>query len=196
MAVWSTRFSLWFWDPVWLGIVSQAWYMCMPGIPSITNHIVPLLWSVRVWTIVQILGNGRGQLWKTIPFTWRNCSHEPFFQSNHYHDETRRFIVPLPKKKGVEPLGESRGLTVKRFLSLEKSLQSKGQFQEFAKVVQQYFDMGHAEPVPIQQLVKPCEEVLYLPIHGVTKDSSTTARFRVVFDASVHCKLQIVPLQK
>ena len=106
------------------------------------------------------------------------------FQRNHYRDETGRFIVPLPKREGVEPLGESRGLAVKRFLSLEKSLRSKGQFQEFAKVVQEYFDMGHAEPVPVQQLIKPCEEVFYLPMHGVTKDTSTTTRFRVVFDAS------------
>ena len=44
------------------------------------------------------------------------------FLSNQYHNETGRFIVPLPKKEGVEPLGESSGLAVKRFLSLEKSL--------------------------------------------------------------------------
>ena len=46
------------------------------------------------------------------------------------------------------------GLAVMRFLSLEKSLQLKGQFQEFVKVVQEYFDMGHAEPVPVEQSEK------------------------------------------
>ena len=84
------------------------------------------------------------------------------FQSNHYRDETGWLIVPLPMREGVEPLGESMALAVRRFLSLEKSLQLKGQFQEFARVVEEYFDMGHAEPVPVQQLVKPCEEVFLM----------------------------------
>ena len=106
------------------------------------------------------------------------------FQSNHYRDKRGWFIVPLPKKEGVEPLGESRGLAVRRFLSLQKSLRSKGQFQEFSKAVQEYFDMGHAGPMPVKQLVKPCEEVFYLLMHGVTRDSSTTTRLRLEFDAS------------
>ena len=38
------------------------------------------------------------------------------FQSNHYRDEIGQFVVSLPKKDGVERLGESRGLAVKRFV--------------------------------------------------------------------------------
>ena len=58
------------------------------------------------------------------------------FQSNHCHDETGWFIITLLKKEGVEPLGESGGFAVRKFLSLQKSLQQKGQFQKFAKAVQ------------------------------------------------------------
>ena len=51
--------------------------------------------------------------------------------------------------------------------------------------------MGHEEPVPVQRLVKPCEEVLYHLMHGVTKDSSKTTRFRVIFDASAKSSSRI-----
>ena len=44
------------------------------------------------------------------------------FESNHSRDETGRFIVPLPKKKDVTPLDESRSFAVKRFKVLERSL--------------------------------------------------------------------------
>ena len=30
------------------------------------------------------------------------------FQTKHYHDQTGMFIVPLPRKQTVKPLGESR----------------------------------------------------------------------------------------
>ena len=47
-----------------------------------------------------------------------------------------------------------------------------------------YFDKGHAEPVPDDDLQKPPQEVFYLPMHAVRKESSTTTKLRAVFDAS------------
>ena len=44
--------------------------------------------------------------------------------------------------------------------------------------------MGHAEIVPSLDLVKSEHQSYYLPIHGVHKESSTTTKLRVVFDAS------------
>ena len=41
--------------------------------------------------------------------------------------------------------------------------------------------MGHAEPVPTKEVSK--EEKYYMPKHAVQKDSSTTTKLRVVFDA-------------
>ena len=69
-------------------------------------------------------------------------------------------------------------------MTLEKSLRSKGEFTEFDKVIQEYFEMGHAEQVPTIDLNKPADQVFYLPMHAVKKDSSTTTKLRVVFDAS------------
>ena len=72
----------------------------------------------------------------------------------------------------------------KRFLSLECSLNSKGCFQEFNTVMQEYLDLGHAETVPTPDLEKPPKLSFYLPMHAVYKTSSTTTKIRAVFDAS------------
>ena len=44
--------------------------------------------------------------------------------------------------------------------------------------------MKHSELVPVEDLSKPDSETYYLPMHGVVKESSTTTKLRVVFDAS------------
>ena len=49
------------------------------------------------------------------------------FKDNHFHTPEGRFVVHLPKKPEAKSLGDSRCQAVQRFLSLECSLQSKGQ---------------------------------------------------------------------
>lgn len=44
------------------------------------------------------------------------------FQENHFRSSDGMFVVPLPKRPDVGPLGESRSQAVRRFLSLERSL--------------------------------------------------------------------------
>ncbi|XP_064386059.1 uncharacterized protein LOC135334711 [Halichondria panicea] len=122
----------------------------------------------------------------------RDCSNfspEERFVVQHYantHTKTNtgRFVVPLPKNPQAKPLGESRSSAIRRFLSLERSLHARNQFQEFASVMQEYVDMNHAELVPETNLKKPSEKVFYLPMHAVRKEDSTTTKLRVVFDAS------------
>ena len=106
------------------------------------------------------------------------------FKENHSRSKTGRFIVPLPKNPQCKPMGESRSQAVRRFHSLERSLYAKGQFQEFATVMNEYFELKHAEPVPLIDLQKPTSETFYLPMHAVRKEHSTTTKVRVVFDAS------------
>lgn len=76
---------------------------------------------------------------------------------NHYKQSyvrkpERRFVVPLPKKSEKKILGESRSQAVRRFLTLERSLIKKNRFSEVNDVIQEYFDMRHAEVVPYGDL--------------------------------------------
>jgi hypothetical protein len=107
------------------------------------------------------------------------------FKISHSRQPNGRFVVPLPKKENAKQLGESRSHALRRFLSLERSLHYKGQFEKFGEVIQEYFDLGHAEIVPTEDLTKPPSEVFYLPMHAVHKESSTTTKIRAVFDASM-----------
>ena len=106
------------------------------------------------------------------------------FESNHYRKDDGRFVVPLPRNNTCKPIGESRTQAVRRFISLEKALHSNGQFKAFETVMSEYMDLGHAELVPFEDLEKPPHHVFYLPMHAVYKESSTTTKIRVVFDAS------------
>ena len=106
------------------------------------------------------------------------------FKQNHSRSKTGGFIIPLPKNPQCKQLGESRPQAVRRFHSLERSLYAKGQFQEFAIVMNEYFELKHAEPVPLADLRRPSSETFYLPMHTVHKEQSTTTKVRVVFDAS------------
>jgi hypothetical protein len=107
------------------------------------------------------------------------------FKVSHSRQPNGRFVVPLPKKENAKQLGESRSHALRRFLSLERSLRYKGQFDKFGEVILEYFDLGHAEIVPAEDLTKPPSEVFYLPMHAVHKESSTTTKIRAVFDASM-----------
>ena len=55
---------------------------------------------------------------------------------------------------------------------------------DFKKGVREYDDLGHAEPVPVSDLMKEPTQSCYMPMHGVVMESSTTTNLRVVFDAS------------
>ena len=81
-------------------------------------------------------------------------------------------------------LGESREQAVHRFVSFERSIHAKGQFEEVEKVIDEYFVSKHAEPVPQADLQKPPSEVFYLHIHVLRKETSSTTKVQAVFDAS------------
>ena len=64
--------------------------------------------------------------------------------------------MPLLKRSPPPILGESRTQTV-RFLSLEMSLHYKWQFSKLSAVIDEYFQQGHAELIPLADLEKTSE---------------------------------------
>ena len=107
------------------------------------------------------------------------------FEEKHHRTSSGRFVVPLPKKKNIRPVGESRSQPVRRFLSLERSLRTRNQFDDFSEVMKDYLKLGHAELVPPEDMNLSTSETFYLPMHAVHKQSSTTTKIRAVFDASM-----------
>ena len=63
-------------------------------------------------------------------------------------------------------------------------MRAKGEFEAFYSVMQEYFDLNHAEPVPTSDIEKTPQSVFYLPMHAVKKESSRTTKIQAVFDAS------------
>ena len=73
----------------------------------------------------------------------------------------------------------------RRFLSLEKRLQSDPQLKEgYCNFIHEFAELKHIEPVPIDDIHKPNEKINFLPHHCVQKAESTTTKLRVVFDGS------------
>ena len=98
------------------------------------------------------------------------------FDQRHKRDETGRFVVRLPFKPQCSSLGESPPQALRRFLSLERRLQRSNQFDDYAKVVTEYFTSDHAEKIPDEELNKAASNACYLARHAVYKNSATTPR--------------------
>ncbi len=92
------------------------------------------------------------------------------FQDSHRILPSGRFSVSLPRKESAPVLGESRSTAIKRFLMNEKALERKNQFSAFTDVLKEYLTLGHAEPVPLDELHLPASTTFYLPVHGVAKE--------------------------
>ncbi|XP_026746091.1 uncharacterized protein LOC113507434 [Trichoplusia ni] len=110
---------------------------------------------------------------------------EQFCEELNAHTTRRlpdgRYEVRLPMKQDFEKhLGHSKTRAVAQFKQLENRLLSndnlRHNYQEF---IHEYEKLGH---------MKECYErkkpLCYLPHHGVIRESSTTTKLRVVFNAS------------
>ncbi|XP_018397196.1 PREDICTED: uncharacterized protein LOC108775361 [Cyphomyrmex costatus] len=110
---------------------------------------------------------------------------ETQFQENVSRDPEGRFIVKLPiNDDKMQQLGESYEIAKRRFLKLERRLSFQPEvYSQYKKFMQEYIDLNHMREI---KLSTNQEVAYYLPHHPVFKESSTTTKLRVVFDAS--CK--------
>jgi len=88
----------------------------------------------------------------------------------------------MPLKGTLNSLGDSKEQAIKRFLSLEKRLQSdKSLAQKYVEFMQQYEDLSHMVKIDDSN---ENNYTYYMPHHGVLKEDSLTTKLQVVFDAS------------
>ena len=107
---------------------------------------------------------------------------EHYVKHVSYSPDRQRYTVALPRREDVPPLGESRPQALARYLNHERAVIRKGTHQPYQAVMQEYFTLNHAEEVPAE-LSLPTEH-FYMPMHAVTKETSTSTKLRIVFDGS------------
>ncbi|XP_065094876.1 uncharacterized protein LOC135715620 [Ochlerotatus camptorhynchus] len=116
---------------------------------------------------------------------------EEHFKSTHSRAEDGRYIVQLPKQNSWDRmLGESRATALDRYKKLENRLERHPDIKEpYHAFMKEYVDMRHMRRLTTTELQAEANgvgqrKVFYLPHHAVIKESSTTTKVRVVFDAS------------
>lgn len=96
--------------------------------------------------------------------------------------ETGKYSVKLPFKENPAKLGDSSFNAKRRFLSLERKLNTQPEFKQlYSDFMSDYESTGHMSLFTDSIPDKPH---YFLPHHGVFKASSSSTRLRVVFDAS------------
>lgn len=92
-----------------------------------------------------------------------------------------KYVVSLPFRHEIKGFSEMRQTAVTRFIQLEKRLQRNFDLRmEYTKCLKEYGTLEHMIEVD------PClfKNAYYIPHHCVIKQSSSTTKLRVVFDAS------------
>lgn len=110
---------------------------------------------------------------------------ELYFDETHSRDDSGRYVVRIPFDDSVGALGNSRNSAVKRLIQVEKRLcQNDSMKQQYHEFMREYAALGHMQLA--SQWLNSDDNGYYLPHHCVIKESSSTTKLRVVFDAS--CK--------
>ncbi|XP_058121737.1 uncharacterized protein LOC131285091 [Anopheles ziemanni] len=111
---------------------------------------------------------------------------EKHYVSTTTRDAAGRYVVSLPFNSNANTiLGASKEIADRRWAGMERRLNSNPQMKEaYIKFMKDYERLGH-----MKKLSEPVDDSVphyYLPHHAVVKETSTTTKVRVVFDAS--CK--------
>ncbi|GFR11321.1 DUF1758 domain-containing protein [Trichonephila clavata] len=110
-------------------------------------------------------------------------AREEHFIDTHVRNEDGRYVVRLPFHSSPSKLGDSRESAIRRFKSLERSLiKQSAIYSQYRDFMKEYLTLGHMELVFKNDYAK--KEAYYLPLHAVLRDSRTTTKLRVVFNAS------------
>ncbi|XP_076635445.1 uncharacterized protein LOC143348733 [Colletes latitarsis] len=153
-----------------------------------THYAISLQCSIREANLVETLT----RFWRTeeVPSISNSLTEdqkacEDHYTRTHKRDESGRYIVSLPLKSSPAELGESKKAASSFFSKLERRFDTDPKFQNaYREFLREYEDLGHMERISDHLTNKG--PVYYLPHHGVLRESSSTTKLRVVFNAS--CK--------
>ncbi|XP_071575474.1 uncharacterized protein [Temnothorax nylanderi] len=109
---------------------------------------------------------------------------ERHFRETHSRDSEGRYVVRLPFKDGPPiDIGESFKSASLLYRKLESRLRAKPELtREYHAFLREYEALGHMELV--RDAPHAPGQRVYLPHHPVVRESSSTTKIRVVFNAS------------
>ncbi|XP_018368508.1 PREDICTED: uncharacterized protein LOC108764668 [Trachymyrmex cornetzi] len=141
-----------------------------------TSHVSLEQAIERFWQTEQISSDS------SLTTEEREC--EAHYKENYRRTDDGHFIVKLPiKKNGLQTLGRSYDVALKRFHALENRLSRHPEMKTaYTQFMQEYIELGHMHPIKVDS--QETTVSYYMPHHAVFKNTSTTTKTRVVFDAS------------
>ncbi|XP_011881006.1 PREDICTED: uncharacterized protein LOC105569270, partial [Vollenhovia emeryi] len=109
---------------------------------------------------------------------------ENHFRQTHTQAEDGRYIVRLPfKSQAPVDMGRSRAVALQRLNSLRRRLDPCPEMKkEYSDFLAEYESLKHMTKVEPPSLT--ISTAVYIPHHPVIRNSSSTTRLRVVFNAS------------
>ena len=75
------------------------------------------------------------------------------FETSHYKIQGGRFVVHLPRRQDVSPLGESRSQAARRFVMLERSLIRKNNHTALDNVMKETIATPFLETIVARVLI-------------------------------------------
>lgn len=106
---------------------------------------------------------------------------EEHFVNNFARLDSGRFCVRVPLKQPETILGDSFERAKRCFLSLERRLQNNTELKKsYCDFMSEYELLGHMTECQLF----PQQFAYFIPHHGVMRESSSTTKLRVVFNAS------------
>lgn len=117
-----------------------------------------------------------------VPLSTEQQEVEDLYRSSTTRNKEGRFVVHLPFRSNVNRLADNKSNAISQFLRLERKLnQNPSLKNQYASNISEYLNLGFLEPVPAHELH---HKSYYLPHHGVVKESSTSTKLRIVYNAS------------
>ncbi|CAL8145348.1 unnamed protein product [Orchesella dallaii] len=115
----------------------------------------------------------------------REC--ERMFKEGITRNEDGRYVVPVPFNERRNEIGASRSTAIARLMQVERRLKRQPEFQQqYSDFMKEYLELGHMEKITDEEPKEEIGKTYHLPHHFVLNHSSSTTKFRVVFDGS--CK--------
>ncbi|XP_065082000.1 uncharacterized protein LOC135704456 [Ochlerotatus camptorhynchus] len=116
---------------------------------------------------------------EALPYTPAEQAVEKHYERTFSREETGRYTVRLPFNENKVQLGNSLETARTRFNRLLRSFVNENKKNRYTEFMTEYLALGHM--IEVHDNPNDC---YFLPHHAVYKESSSTTKIRVVFDAS------------